>query len=117
LLHVTLWVHTVAPRSDIMSGNRENVRPENSRAAGKVPTRPEVPSKTAGQTSLAEPRGFRVPGLFPGCVPDARVYAQTALPATHSAHDMFQPLSPLSGATVLSGEFFTITTSPRSELS
>ncbi len=31
LLHVTLWVHTVAPRPDIMSGNRENVCPDDER--------------------------------------------------------------------------------------
>src|SRR5690606_38933720 len=42
---------------------------------------------------------------------------QTALPATHAPHPMFQPMRPLSGATVLSGEFFTPTTSPTRELS
>lgn len=38
-------------------------------------------------------------------------------PAVHSAQLMFQPLRPLSGVIVLSGEFFTMTTSPTSELS
>lgn len=105
MLHVTLWVHTVAPRSDIMSGNRETYVGENARAARKVPARPHDPSETAGERPLApEHRRPHHPG-------------QPALPAVHSAHDMFHPFSPLSGATVLSGEFFTITTSPISELS
>ncbi len=38
-------------------------------------------------------------------------------PAVHSAQLMFQPLRPLSGVIVLSGEFLTMTTSPTSELS
>lgn len=38
-------------------------------------------------------------------------------PAVHSAQLMFQPLRPLSGVIVLSGEFLTMTTSPMSELS
>lgn len=61
-----------------------------------------------------------VPGLPASRPPGLRASrppGQPALPAVHSAHDMFQPLSPLSGATVLSGEFFTTTTSPISELS
>ena len=91
LLHVTLWVHTVAPRADIMSGNRENVRTEN--AAGRVRS-----SHTA-RRNASKPLG------------------QRALPAVQALHAMFQPLRPLSGATVLSGEFLTVTTSPTSELS
>lgn len=38
-------------------------------------------------------------------------------PAVHSAQLMFQPLRPLSGVIVLSGEFLTMTTSPTIELS
>ncbi len=38
-------------------------------------------------------------------------------PAVHSAQFMFQPLRPLSGVIVLSGEFLTMTTSPTIELS
>ncbi len=38
-------------------------------------------------------------------------------PAVHSAQLMFQPLRPLSGVMVLSGEFWTMTTSPTIELS
>ena len=37
--------------------------------------------------------------------------------AVHALQDMFQPFSPLSGETVLSGEFFTTMTSPTRELS
>lgn len=37
-------------------------------------------------------------------------------PAVHSAQLMFQPLRPLSGVMVLSGEFLTMTTSPTREL-
>jgi hypothetical protein len=39
----------------------------------------------------------------------------SALPAFQAVHDMFQPLRPLSGAIVLSWEFFTTTRSPTCE--
>ncbi len=44
------------------------------------------------------------------------VVGQTALPAFQADQERFQSLKPLSGLTVLSGEFLTITTSPRIEL-
>ena len=80
---------------------------ENGRAARGIPARPG----TAENPLL---RGLFA--VFEGCFGTCAV-PQTALPAVHSLHGMFQPLSPLSGATVLSGEFLTITTSPMRELS
>lgn len=55
------------------------------------------------------------PGSVPrrGRVPGPGSKASVGAPhAFHFSQDMFQPLSPLSGATVASLEFFTTTTSP-----
>ncbi|ROQ82368.1 hypothetical protein EDD95_1980 [Streptomyces sp. CEV 2-1] len=52
-----------------------------------------------------------------GVLPGARRTSGQAAGACHWAQLMFQPLSPLSGWIVLSGEFFMMTTSPIMELS
>lgn len=59
MLHVTLWVHTVAPRSDIMSGNRENVRGKNGRTARWVPARPDRSSASPVQIPVRR-LGYRL---------------------------------------------------------
>ncbi len=90
LLHVTLWVHTQQPSVGHQSREPRKRTDRNQRAARQVPARPAVTLQRRGQTRL---------------------------PAVHALQDMFQPFSPLSGETVLSGEFFTTTTSPTRELS
>ncbi len=62
-------------------------------------------------------RPRRVPGAAAFTRGKERGTDQAAEPAFHWAQSMFQPLRPLSGLMVLSGEFFTMTTSPMSELS
>jgi hypothetical protein len=68
-----------------------------------------------------EPGRKRKPPLTPETGAERRLLSeatdrQTAEPAFQSAQFMFQPLSPLSGAMVLSPVFSTTTTSPIIEL-
>lgn len=64
--------------------------------------------RTAGNPRGSPPFGVHAAG---------RARCQAAEPAFQSAQLMFQPLRPLSGLIVLSGELTTVTTSPMSELS
>lgn len=82
---------------------------ETSGPRGEVPARPALVSAFFGGPLF---------GFLPfGGRPWGSGWAQAALPAVHWLHDMFQPLRPLSGAMVVSGECLTVTTSPTSELS
>ncbi len=91
----------------------------HARGAGRGRPGPDTPKAAA--------RGFRGRRLRAGTGwcgeggpadrEGSRWVDQAWEPAVHSAQLMFQPLRPLSGVIVLSGEFLTMTTSPTIELS
>ncbi len=90
---------------------QDRSRPERDTPKAAVPGAPGPPP-SGGDGGGAGGAGKRNRRTGKG----SRWADQAWEPAVHSAQLMFQPLRPLSGVIVLSGEFLTMTTSPMSEL-